>query len=73
MIDCCTDLFNTMQEQKAYRTYVTDALKALSNNDKAERWIEFVSRLSPQPTHKKQKEETRTSEEIINHVFRKFK
>ena len=66
MIDYCTDLYNTMQEQKAYRAYVTDALRALSHNDKADRWIEIVKPL------KKQKEETRTSDEIINHVFRKF-
>lgn len=46
-------------EEKAYRIYVTDSLRAIINNPENQRYADMI---------KPQKVETRTAKEIIDHI-----
>lgn len=69
MIEHCISAFSKEQEEKAYRIYVTDALKTISENSAqgehrstmAKRWIDLV-----EPSEEKEPKETRSANEIID-------
>lgn len=69
MIEHCISAFSQSREEKAYRIYITDALKVISENTAggearhamSKRWIELV-----EPTKKEEPKETRSAEEIIS-------
>lgn len=71
MIDHCVSAFRKEQEEKAYRIYVTDGIKAIVENTAKfaggtiikERYINLV---------KPKKEETRTTKDIIDGIKKKF-
>ena len=46
-------------EEKAYRIYVTDTLRALTGTENNPRYVEWIDTTPP---------ETRTADEIINHI-----
>lgn len=66
MIEHCISAFSLTQKELAYRIYITDALKVLSENTSRQfggsclnsRWYDIINT----------KEEKRSSDEIINQV-----
>lgn len=68
MIEHCISAFSKSQEKKAYQTYVTDALKVISENSAgveqrtamAKRWIDLIDVNTTQ-----EPEEARSADEII--------
>lgn len=78
-MDTCISLFQKEQEDRAYRFYVTECLRHISENaaktvsamlgkDAEAKYINvsFEEILHPKPA------ETRTSEEIISHIKKKL-
>ena len=61
VVEHCIAAFNSMQEERLYRIYVTDSLKALIKADK--RYYDFIDR---KPVKK------RTYDEIMDEVWGKI-
>lgn len=76
MIDHCISLFRRKQKEKIYQVYVTDALKMICENtgkmygglSPKYRYLELIDPIDA----KKQKEETRTAQEVIDHIKNKM-
>lgn len=84
MIDHCVSAFRKEQEEKSYRIYVTDCLKAIAENTThlvgldgvveygakiSERWIDLI-----EPKAKKiDQNETMTCEEIVTGIWKRMK
>lgn len=68
MSDHCISAFLQRQDEKSYKAYVTDALKAIAENTSrsaggtvmVKRFVDVIDRSKPQ--------EDRSAEEIIDHV-----
>lgn len=82
MIDYCVSAFSKRQEDKAYRIYVTDCLKAIAENGThlvgasgvvdygSKMNMRFYDIITPDPEDKHEEvEDTRTTEEIVNSVW----
>lgn len=71
VIDHCIAYFNKEQKEKAYKTYITDTLRLMTENTAKQaggsyikaRYIEIVD---------PPKEETRTAEEVIDRIKTKL-
>lgn len=71
MIQHCVAFFRRNQKEKAYRIYVTDALKAIAENTAKQgggltmsvRYADMINL-----NDKQQPEETRTAEEVITSI-----
>ena len=75
MIDHCVGFFQKKQEEKLYRVYVTDALKALCDNTSkmiSGKAVTMNMRYKDLIDNEPQKEDTRTAEEVINHITDKL-
>ena len=74
MKDLCIASFQREQEEKAYRIYVTDALKSIAENTGRALMSEgvgmsmrYVDIINPKPV------DNRTEAEIIDHIKNKLK
>lgn len=75
MIEHCISAFSKSQEEKAYRVYVTDALKVISENTvdgehrstMAKRWIELIDVKTDTP------EDTERAKEKADNIISDFK
>lgn len=72
--DFCIASFQREQEEKAYKIYVTDALKAITENtahalisDGVGMSVRYADIINPKPV------DNRTEEEIIDHIKNKLK
>lgn len=82
MIDHCVSAFSKKQEDKAYRVYVTDCLKAIAENGThlvgASGVVDYGSKMNirffdiispPDETEQEEVEDTRTCADIVDSVW----
>lgn len=73
MIDHCVGFFQRRQEERQYRIYITDALKAIADNMvRMNGGVTLKMRYADMIDATPQNEETRTAEEVIDHIKEKM-
>lgn len=73
VIDHCVGFFQRRQEEQKYRIYITDALKAITDNTvRMYGGVSLKMRYADMIDTTPQKEETRTAEEVIDHIKEKM-
>ena len=73
MIDHCVGFFRRKQEEQQYRIYITDALKAITENTaRMYGGATLKIRYADLVDEPEKKEETRTADEVIDHIKKKM-